>query len=373
MSDHAGRIAAIVVAIVVSSCGTGGPTRPTGFTRAPVGVIFVGQHDDLGYNQAAWEGTEALARAFPDNLVLRTENVPETAQAEVAMEDLIRRGARIIFATSFGHLPFAYAVAKRHPDVIVLHQGGFEPEPRLPNLGTYWGTVYERVYEAGIVAGRATRTNTLGYVVAFPIPATFNNLNAFALGARSVNPRATVRMEFTSDWCAPDRQRAAAARLLAAGADVLTQHQDCTGTILRAAEAAGVASIGYHYDGSEVAPRGWLVGSAWAWGPLFIDIMRTIVRGSFASSPYTGDFLGGARTDDDPSILTEFAPRVDARTRALVAAAERRFVDGASPFDGPLADRDGTIRVPRGVSPSYREALKMDYLVEGVVGAIPSP
>lgn len=361
----------VVTLLVASACGNAAPDGSDGFPGAKIGFVFVGQRDDFGYNQAAWEGSEEVARAFPDHLVLRLENVPESPRAETAMETLIRQGARIIFATSYGHLPFAVNVAKRHPDVIVLHQGGIEPKPKLANFGTYWGTVYEPVYLAGIAAGKATRTGKLGYVVAFPIPATFNNVNAFALGARSVNAQATVDVVFTGDWCDPAKQRDAATRLLAQGADLLAQHQDCTSTILRAAEAAGALAVGYHYDASDVAPGSWLIGPVWNWGPLFVDIARTILAGTFARSEYDADFVGGLRTEDNPFVLTEPGPRVDPAALDAIQAAEKRFRSGGSPFEGPLADREGTERFPAGVTPTYAETLRMDYFVPGVVGDVP--
>src|SRR4051812_21599034 len=113
------------------------------FEQVKIGFIFVGAHDDLGYNQAAWEGSVAVSRAFPDHVVIRQENVPETAEAESVMERMIKQGARILFATSYRHLASAVAIARRHPEVVVLHEGGLEPKPGLDNLGTYWGTVYE--------------------------------------------------------------------------------------------------------------------------------------------------------------------------------------------------------------------------------------
>ena len=222
---------------LAAACGTSGTSRSPAPSRPKIGFIFVGTRDDLGYNQAAWEGSEAVAKAFPDHEVLRQERVPETGAALTAMEAMVRKGAGIIFATSFGHLRYAYGLARRHPEVIVLHQGGIEPSPRLDNFGTYWGTVFEPMYEAGIAAGAATRTGKLGFVAAFPIPATFANVNAFTLGARSVRPDATTTVVFTKNWCRPTSQADAARHLLAMDVDVLTQHQDCTRTILQAAEA----------------------------------------------------------------------------------------------------------------------------------------
>src|SRR5437763_6503950 len=246
------RVGGIVLlfASVTSACvGASGEIAE----RVPggkIGFVFVGARDDLGYNQAAWEGSQAVARAFPDNVVLRQEGVPESAAAERVMERMIREGARILFATRYGHLAAAVDVARRHPEVVVLHEDGLEPAPKLDNFGTYFGTVYEPVYEAGIAAGAASRTGRLGFVAAFPIPATFNNVNAFTLGARSVNPSATTQVLFTENWCDPAKQAQEAAALIADGVDVLTQHQDCTATVLRVAEEAGVLTVGYHYDGS---------------------------------------------------------------------------------------------------------------------------
>lgn len=287
------RVAAVVlaVALAASAC-EGSPGREVNGIgpRVKVGFVFVGARDDLGYNQAAWEGSEAVAEAFPDIEVLRAENVPETAAAEHAMERMIDQGASVLFATSFGYLASAAAVARRHPRVVVVHQGGVKEVPGLANLGTYYGAVYEPVYEAGIAAGAATKTGKLGFVAAFPIPATFNNVNAFTLGARSVNPLATTSVIFTGAWCDPVAQSKAARALLRQGIDGLTQHQDCTRTVLEAAEAAGAFSVGYHYDGSEVAPRGWLAGSVWAWGHLFVDIVRLRGIGDLRPEPLSRQF-----------------------------------------------------------------------------------
>ena len=361
-------LALLCAALLAAGCGNSGSSagRPT-----TIGFVFVGAADDLGYNQAIWEGSEALARAFPDVQVLRRANVPETAAAGKAMDDLIAQGASVVFATSYGYRDQAYAVAKRHPEVIVLHQGGLEGTPALDNFGTYWGAVYEPVYEAGIVAGAATRTGRLGFVAAFPVTPVFNNVNAFLLGARSVRPDATVQLAMTGSWCDPPAQLAAARRLIAAGVDVLTQHQDCTRTVLQEAERAGIKSIGYHSDGSEAAPRGYLVGAVWSWGDTLIDIVRTIRHGDFVRSTYNGDYRGGLAHGDNPFVLSELSTLVTPATRALVQRAENRMRDGWSPYTGPLRDRHGVLRVPAGQSPTADEVGHMDYLVEGVVGAVP--
>lgn len=363
----------LVVAVTNLRCGTAGTEHPAQrLAGSKIGFIFVGARDDLGYNQAAWEASDTVARAFPDHQVLRQERVPETAAAERAMDRMIAAGARIIFATSFGHLPSAARVARRHPEVVVVHQGGVEPRPGLANLGTFFGTVYEPVYLAGIAAGAATRSGLLGFVAAFPIPATFNNINAFTLGAQSVNPAVRTRAIFTSAWCDLRRQAQAAKELLDAGADVLTQHQDCTRTVLRAATGAGAASVGYHYDGSESAGKGWLTGAVWDWGPLYVDIVKTVLSGRFRTSQYNGDFRGSLRSADNPFVLAEPGPSVTPATRELMDAARARFASGGCPFDGPVVDRDGVTRVRAGHSQAQSVIDRMDYLVAGVDGAVPA-
>lgn len=157
------------------------------------------------------------------------------------------------------------------------------------------------------------------------------------------------------------------------GADVLTQHQDCTRTILEAAETAGVRTVGSHAEGSEVAPRAWLVGAVWEWKPLFIDITRAAVGGRFQASKYNGNFRGSLQGRNNPFILTDFGPGVAPATQALGNAAAERFRAGGSPFSGPLSDRDGSSRVSTGVTPNQAEVDGMDYFVRGVVGEVPVP
>ncbi|MCW2854562.1 MAG: basic rane lipoprotein [Marmoricola sp.] len=365
------RVWLVIAMTVLAACGSAPP--PTGNRQLTIGFVFIADDHDLGYSQAIWEGSEALARAMPDTHILRVAHVPETGDAaEQAMESLIRRGATIIFATSYGYLDAAFRVAKRHPDVTVLHQGGIEKKPQLDNFGTYWGTMEEPVYQSGIVAGAATKTGVLGFVAAFPIPAVFNNINAFLLGARTVRPDATVHVRFTGSWCNPPVQEQAALALIREGADVLTQHQDCTRTVLDAAEHAGIRSIGYHEDGSQEAPHGYLVGAVWSWSDLLVDIVRTIREGRFVTSRYNHDFRGGLATGDNPFVLSEMSPLVSARTRALVAGAETRMRAGWSPFTGPITDRDGHLRVPAGQTPTRAEIDAMNYLVTGVVGSVPA-
>ncbi|MGH9274343.1 MAG: BMP family ABC transporter substrate-binding protein, partial [Acidimicrobiales bacterium] len=335
-----------------------------------VGFIYVGPKDDFGYNQAAHEGSQAVASAFPDVEILQAENVPETAESEAVMQDMIDKGADLIFATSYGHLEFAANLAEANPDVIFVHQGGLEGDAPLDNLGTYFGTVYEPVYTAGIAAGSATESKKLGYVYAFPIPQTLANINAFTLGAQSVDPDIEVVTISTGSWCDPTVQAGAVESLLDQDVDVITQHQDCTKTIIEATEAAGAYSVGYHSDASELAPNGWLTGSEWNWGPLYEDIVQTVLDGEFVASDFNGDYRVGLQTGDNPFIQSAYGATVTEDVKALIDAAKASFVDGGSPFAGPVENQDGEVVYADGEQPTYEDVEQMDFFVKGVIGTI---
>jgi simple sugar transport system substrate-binding protein/basic membrane protein A len=355
---------------------TGGDTSSSeapGKDSPAVGFIMVGPKDDFGYNQAVYEGAMAVEEAYPDLEVLTAENVPETDEAARVMEGMIDDGAKIIFATSFGHLDAALTVAEENPDVVVVHQGGTVEDEMPPNFGTYFGTVYEPVYLAGILAGAATESNKLGYVYAFPIPQTIANINAFQLGAASVNPDVETFVVNTSNWCDPAAQAQAASSLLGQGVDVLTQHQDCTATITKAAEDAGAFVVGYHADASELAPEGWLGGSEWDWDALYIDLVEVARAGDFTGSKYNANYRVGYKDGLNPFIQSEFGPSVTDETKALVEEALERISTTGSPFEGPILANDGTtVLFEDGEIGEYDTAEgKNSLFVEGVVGEIP--
>ena len=334
-----------------------------------IGFIMVGPRDDYGYNQAVFEASQLLGEENPDLEILTAENVPEDDSAVTTMEQMIDRGAKIIFATSYGHLDAAQQVAEEHPDVVVVQQGNTITGDFLPNTGTYFGTVYEPMYLAGIAAGAATESGKLGYVYAFPIPQTIANINAFERGAQTVNPEVETVTVSTSSWCDPAAQREAANSLLSQGVDVITQHQDCTKTVIDAAEAAGASTVGYHADASELAPEGWLTGAVWDWGPLYSDIVATILDGSFTGSEYNANYRVGYKTGTNPFVLAGYGPSVSDETKAAVEDAQAFLTtEEGSPFVGPVLGQDGTVVVEAGVVPDYAEIDGMDYFVQGVVG-----
>ncbi|HWB23223.1 MAG TPA: BMP family ABC transporter substrate-binding protein [Gaiellaceae bacterium] len=362
--------AAPKVAVTCSSpSGASGPG--TGATT--IGFIYVGSKTDFGYNEAAHAGAVALGKACPNIKILEADSIPETSDMTTAAEQMIGQGAKIIFSTSYGYKDYAVSLAKEHSDVAVLQQGNFITPPVPPNANTYFGNVYETVYLAGIAAGKATKTGKLGFVAAFPIPQTLLNINAFELGAQSVNPKVKTYTVFTGSWCDPGKQADAASSLLSEGADVLTQHQDCTGTVIKAAEAKGAFSVGYHYDAQSLAPKGWLTGSDWNWGPLYESMVSTILNGKFTGSVFNTNYSLGfsSKTIPSPMDLAPYGPSVKAGTKALIATAKKKILAGWSPFTGPIVDQSGKIEVAKGKAATAAQLAGMGYLVKGVVGSIP--
>jgi len=362
--------AALVVAGCTSATEAGGSGNgEPGKDTTKVGFIMVGPKDDFGYNQAVYEGSQAVEDAFPDLEILTAENVPEDDTAATTMQQMIDEGAELIFATSYGHLDAALSVAEENPDVVVVQQGNTITEDIPENSGTYFGTVYEPMYLAGIAAGSATESDKLGYVYAFPIPQTIANINAFERGAQSVNPEVETITVSTSSWCDPGKQQAAAESLLAEGVDVLTQHQDCTSTVIQAAEKAGAMTVGYHADASEIAPEGWLTGAVWDWGPVYTDIVQTVIDGDFVGSAYNENFRVGYKTGTNPFVLAPYGPGVSDETVAAIEEAQEWLgTEEGSPFAGPVLDQDGEVRVEEGGVPTYAENDVMDYFVQGVIG-----
>jgi basic membrane protein A len=233
-------------------------------------------------------------------------------------------------------------------------------------LGTYFGAAEEARYLSGIAAGAASPTGKLGYVAAFPIPEVVRGLNAFTLGARSVNPEATVQVTWTSTWFDPAKEKEAAQALLQAGADVLGMHQDSTATG-EAAMEAGAKWVGYNSDTlAGNFPDTWLTAPIWDWGPYYINAAKSFSAGTCDVSQYYGNMADGTVK------LGTFGSSVSAETQALIAEKAAAIIDGSfAPFTGPINDNTGKEVIAAGVAAPLGDLLGMQYLVEGVIGEIP--
>ena len=328
--------------------------------KLKIGFIFVGSQRDLGYNQAAAEGSQYLEQVFPDVEIIRSENIPETADVQAVMEQMIRDGATIIFPTSFGYSGPTKDIIEKHPDIMFLHMGDSES---FENYGAFFGNIWQLEYAAGQMAGNATQSGKLGFVAAFPIPQTLLNVNAFHLGARSVKPDVETTFVLTSAWCDPAKQATAVQTMIDAGVDVLTQHQDCTKTIVEAAQRAGIFVTGYHQDASPAAPNAWLTGALWNWGPVYAELVNEIRNGTYKSSVlFAGLKEGWVKLGPFGSFVSEDVKQATLDTVEALRNGSLR------PFTGPISDQDGEVRIAAGVTPTDAELQGIGYLIEGITG-----
>ncbi len=376
---------AVLAAVVIAGCGsssssTGSSSGAGGSSSSSsssepwanaktVGFIMVGEESDSGYNQAVYEASQQVKKDLGVTTLLAA-NVPETAQVTAVMQQMVDAGAKIIFATSFGYQQYAYAFAKAHPSVLVLHQGGTYTGGAFPaNLGTYFGEAYDPVAMGGMAAGAVTKTNKLGFVYAFPIPQTVDNVDAFELGAQKTNPKAVTYTVATSEWCDPLKQKSAATALLSAGTDVLTQHQDCQATVINAAAAANAKVVGYHYNAESLYPAGWLTGSVWNWAPLYESIIKTAQAGKFTGSQYNANFIGTYASGDNPLTLAPFGSSVPASVQPKILAEEAKLKGGGTIFTGPIYCNNGKVLVPAGQAATPAQINQFTCFVKGVVAA----
>ncbi len=350
-------VAILSTIAVIAVTATGETADP----KLKVGVVHLGSVNDGGYNQAHADGIAVMKKNLPEVEVIQVENVAEGADAERVMENMIRQGARLIFAASFGYLEPALRVAAKYPEVKFVHPGGYK---RLPNVTTYWASTPEAFYLMGMAAGKTTKTNKIGYVVALPISFFLANVNAFELGARAVNPKVETRVVFTGTFLDRGKEATAANALLDQGVDVLGVIVDSPITVVQVAEKRNAYAMGFHsLAAQKFAPKGWISGVAFTWGNLYTRFVRDVLAGTFKSE----NILGSLK--DDFLTLAPFGPAVPADAVGLVNARKDEFAAGkAHPFQGPLRDNKGVERVKAGEAFPLTDLGKMDWLVEGVIG-----
>ncbi len=350
-----------LAALVAVSLAAPGAAR--GAAGPKVAFIYVGPVGDAGWTFQWDQARRYLAQHVPGVQTSYVESVPETADVARVENDFIAKGFSVIFATAFGYQNFTIDVARRHPNVTFV---GIGPAIKLaPNVSTVYGKLWEGRYLTGIVAGKMTRANVIGFVAAHPITTVVAGVNAFALGVRSVNPSAKVKVVWTGTWYDPPKEKQAAQSLLDAGADVIAQHQDTPSALLAAAEA-GKWGIGSESNMQRFAPKAYLTGTTWTWGPLVEKIVKASETHAWASQDYYGNLRDGVVG------LGPLNPAVPAAVRAQVAEKKRAIESGRLEiFTGPLRDQTGKVRVPAGHTMSLKEILTFDWLVEGVEGKSP--
>ncbi len=332
-----------------------------------VGFIYVGPRDDYGYNQAQAESV-AQVKKLPGIKAVEEENVPETTGVQKTMQGMIAQdGATLLFPTSFGYFdPHMLAVAGKNPNVRFAHCGGMWTEGKHPkNTGSFFGYIDEGQYLNGVVAGHMSKSKKIGFIAAKPIPQVLRNINAFTMGARSVDPNITTTVIFTGDWSMPVKEAEATNSLADQGIDVFTMHVDGPKVIVETAAKRGKFVCGYHASQAKLAPNAYLTGAEWNW----ITAYKTIIDAARTGKPHPNFVRGGLKEGFvKPSpyggMVTDAAKKNADSVKASMIAGTFDI------FKGPLKDNTGKVVIPAGTAFKQTDIVLegMNYLVEGVVG-----
>jgi len=317
--------------------GLGVPALAQSSGPLKIGFVYVSPIGDAGWttqhNMGRLEMEKALAGKVTTSFV---EKVTEGADTERVIREMATSGHRLIFATSFGYMNAVEKVSKEFPKVAFMHATGYKSGP---NFGNYNARFYEGRYIAGMVAGRTTKSNVLGYVAAFPIPEVLQGINSFTRGARSVNPKIDVRVIWVNSWYDPGKEREAALTLIAQKADVLTHHTDST-AVVQAAEEKSVFACGYHSDMSKYGPKAHLTATTHHWGAYYTKIAQEVIAGTWKA----GTIWGGMK--DGFIKMAPLNASIPAAVKDQVTKVEADIRAGKfHPFSGSVMDQDGKERL----------------------------
>ena len=330
-----------------------------------VAFIYVDPVGDTG-----WSFQHDLARRELERVLgakVKTtyvENVPATADAERVIRQLAVAGNQLIFTTSFGYMEPTLRVAKLFPKVHFEHATGYKT---AANLVTYETRFYEGAYLLGVLAGMTTKSNTLGYVGSFPIPEVIRNIDAFTLGARSVNPKATTKVIWVDTWYDPGKERQAAEALIAQGADVLCQNTDSP-AIVQAAEQHGVHAFGWDSDMLKYGPHAQITANTENWADYYIDEARQALAGTWTGGRHVANGL-----KENMVVLTPLNKSVPPNVAQLFEEKKRAIIDGKLVlFSGPLKDNTGAVKLAAGSTLTHDQLMAINWYVEGIEGTIPN-
>ncbi|HZT91038.1 MAG TPA: BMP family ABC transporter substrate-binding protein [Gaiellaceae bacterium] len=350
-------LVAAVAAVALAVGVTAGSAKSNGAFKAA--WIYVGPYNDGGWSQAHDEGRlyvqKALGKAVQTTY---KENIAVGAQFAQTVASLAAQGYKLIFATSYGYV--TPQLAQKYPNVDFEQATGTYVGK---NVSEYFGAAEDTVFLSGIAAGAAAKCNTIGFVVAYPIPEVIRHTNAFALGAQLAHPGIKVRIVWTNSWYDPAKEKKAAQSLHGAGACVLGQNVDSPSTG-EYAESVGIPWVGYDSDAHQFAPKSWLTASVYNWGPYYLRRVKAAMGGSWKPGFYYGTIADGF------TKLAPYGKGVDTKARQLIAKQWMRLKKNrGAEFTGPLYDQSGKLRVPKGKKLTVSQLYSMNWLVKGVIGS----
>jgi simple sugar transport system substrate-binding protein len=330
--------------------------------KLKVGFIYIGPPGDMGWTH----GHDVARLMIEDQLgdqaeTTFVEGVPEGPDAERTIAKLAETGHKLIFTTSFGYMQPTINVAKRFPDVAFEHATGYM---RADNVSTYSARFYEGRYVQGVIAGKMSKSNIIGYIASYPIPEVVRGINAFLLGAHSVNPDIKVKIVWAYTWLDPGKEADAAKVLMDQGADIITQHTDSTAA-LQAAADRGVYAFGQASDMIKFAPDTQLTAILDIWGLYYVARTKAVLDGTWKSVD-TWDGMGKGMVGMAPFT------NMPADVAALATKTMESIRSGAfHPFTGPIYNQAGEEVVAAGAVADDGTLATMNFYVQGVDDKLP--
>ena len=332
---------------------------------APLKVAFayIGPVGDGGWTFAHDNGRKALEAELGDKIVTSfVENVPESADAERVIRDMVGQGNTLVFGTTFGYMEPMLKVAADSKDVKFEHATGYKT---AENMRTYDSRTYEGAYMAGVIAGSMTKTNTLGVVGSIPIPEVIRNINSFTLGAQSVNPKIKTKVVWVNKWFDPPKETEAATALINGGADVLMQNTDSP-AVLKTAQDKGKRAFGWDSDMTAYGPKAHLGSAIINWGPYYIKATKEVLAGQWA----TGQAWWGVK--EGAIDFIGIADDVPADIKAKVETVKAGLKDGSFViWKGPIADNTGKVVLAQDAVADDAFLGGVKFYVRGVEGKVP--
>ena len=319
---------------------------------------------DGGWTFAHDNGRKAVEKAFGDRVVTTfVEKVPESADAERVIRDMVGQGNKLIFGTTFGYMEPMLKIAADSPGVMLEHATGYKT---APNMRTYDSRTYEGAYLAGVIAGKMSVSGKLGVVGSVPIPEVVRNINSFTLGAQSINPKATTKVVWVNEWFNPPKETEAATALINGGADVLFQNTDSS-AVLQTAEKMGKRAFGWDSDMTAYGPKAHLASSIINWGPYYVKAVGEALDGKWtgASSAWWGVKEGAID-------IVSIAADVPDDTKKRIEDVKAGLKDGSFViWKGPIMDNTGKELVAKDTVADDKFLGGLKTYVKGVEGKVP--
>ena len=329
-----------------------------------IAFVYIGPVGDGGWTFAHDNARLELQKTFGDKIVTSfAEDIPDSADAERVIRDMVGQGNKLVFGTTFGYMESMVKVAADHKDVKFEHATGYKT---ADNLRTYDSRTYEGAYLAGVVAGQMSKTGTIGVVGSVPIPEVVRNINSFSLGAQSVNPKIKTKVVWINDWFNPPKETEAATALINSGADVLFQNTD-SAAVLQTAEKMGKRAFGWDSDMTAYGPKAHLGSAVVNWSPYYNKVVNEVLEGK-----WTGNAGAWWGVKEGAVDLVSVAEDVPEATKKRVEEVKAGLKDGTfSIWKGPIMDNTGKEMLAQDVVADDAFLRGLKTFVKGVEGKVP--